>query len=71
MGAPFRMGTTVTDEKADKDIEAAVAALMELTVRGIPPDVQELLMHGSLWLGIAPGALSAAMRAAMDAYRRS
>lgn len=58
-------------EKTDKDIEAAAAALMELTVRGIPVDVQELLVHGSLSRGISPGALSAAMRAAMDAYKRT
>ena len=56
--------------QTDKDLEAASAALMELTVRGIPPDIQELLVHGSLSLGIAPGALSAAMRAAMESYRR-
>lgn len=58
-------------EENNPDLEAAAAALMELTVRGIPPDIQELLVHGSLSRGISPGALSAAMRAAMASYRRS
>ena len=58
-------------DKKNIDLEAAAAALMELTVRGIPHDVQELLVHGNPHLGVSPGALSAAMRAAMETYRRT
>lgn len=64
----IRMETAV---KTEKDIEAAAAALMELTVRNIPPDVQELLTLGNPSRGIAPGALYAAMHAAMETYKRS
>lgn len=55
---------------SDADIEAASAALLELTARGIPVDVQELLVHGNLSRGIAPGALSASFKAAMNSYTR-
>jgi hypothetical protein len=55
---------------SDADLEAAAAAVMELMVRGIPIDVQELLVRGDPKRGIAPGALSAAFKAAMETYRR-
>jgi hypothetical protein len=61
----------MTEDRANIDLEAAAAALMELTVRNIPTDIQELLVHGSLKLDIPPGALSAAIRAAVETYRRS
>jgi hypothetical protein len=55
----------------DADLEAAAAALMELAVRNIPTDIQELLVYGNPMQDIGPGALSAAIRAALESYRRS
>ncbi len=51
-----------------KEIPAPLtAALLELVQRGIPADVQHLLVAGSLSLGVAPGALAAAIDAALEA----
>jgi hypothetical protein len=44
-----------------------VAALVVLAERGIPTDVQDLLVAGDPMRGIAPGALEAAIEAAQDA----
>ena len=51
-----------------KDSAAAVAALTALAEHGIPPDIQELLIFGNAARGIAPGALSKALKAALLAY---
>jgi hypothetical protein len=52
------------------DLELATAAIVTLTEHGIPPDVQELLVYGNPSRGIAPGALSKAIRAvALEALR--
>lgn len=44
-----------------------VAALVVLKRKGVPPDVLEMLIRGSLANGVAPGALAEAIDAAMDA----
>jgi hypothetical protein len=61
----------MTEERASVDLEAAAAALMELAVRNIPADIQELLVYGNPMRDIPPGALTAAIRAAIETYRRS
>lgn len=38
-----------------------VRALLALSMKNIPTDIQELLVHGSPRLGVAPGALRAAI----------
>lgn len=55
----------------DPDIEASAAALMALTEHGVPIDMQELLVRGCSIRGIMPGALSAATKATLQAYRRA
>lgn len=40
------------------------AALLALAEANIPPDVQELLVHGDPMRGIPPGALAKALMAA-------
>lgn len=51
----------------DELLYKATAALVVLTEYGIPPDVQELLVYGDANRGIAPGALSKAIRAVLTA----
>lgn len=51
--------------------EIMAAALVALTQANIPPDVQELLMSGSPRLGVGPGALAAAIEAAVDAIEEA
>ena len=41
-------------------------AVLRLAQFGIPPDMQELLVFGNVGLGIPPGALSAAINAALE-----
>lgn len=48
---------------------AAAAALCALAEHNIPPDTQELLVLGDPMRGIPPGALSAAMRAALIEFK--
>lgn len=57
-------------DQSDIDTQAAIAALLALTEHGIPPDTQELLVHGSKRAGVAPGALSAALKAALATYQQ-
>lgn len=47
-------------EMAD-NMEEVAAALVSLTESGIPPDIQELLVHGNPALGIPSGALYRAL----------
>lgn len=47
--------------------EAAVAALLAMATHGVPPDIQELLIHGNPDMHVRPGALAAAIGAAMNA----
>lgn len=51
--------------EADEMLLRATAALIALAQHGIAPDVQEMLIRGNALRGIAPGALSAAIAAAM------
>lgn len=51
---------------ADAERDALTAALVALTRYGIAPDIQELLLRGNPDLGVRPGALAAAIRAAND-----
>ena len=51
--------------------EIMAAALVALAQRNVPPDVQELLMIGNPELDIAPGALEAAIEAAVDAIEEA
>ncbi len=46
-------------------------AVLRLAQFGIPPDVQELLVFGNVGLGVPPGALLAAMNAALEAHKDS
>jgi hypothetical protein len=46
--------------------EVSAAALLSLVRDNIPPDVQELLVHGSLTHGVKPGALHRAITAAAN-----
>lgn len=48
----------------DSNIEEVAAALVSLTDSGIPPDIQELLVHGNPSRGIPNGALYRALVAA-------
>jgi hypothetical protein len=50
--------------------EALIAALMTLYRRGIPTDVQALLVYGDDRM-IAPGALAAALAAATEAFNNA
>jgi hypothetical protein len=51
----------------DRTATPLTAALVVLARRGIPSDVQALLIEGDPMRGIAPGALSDALDAAQDA----
>jgi hypothetical protein len=50
--------------------EALIAALMTLYRRGIPTDIQAMLVYGDN-RGIAPGALAAALAAATEAFNNA
>lgn len=52
------------------NLEAAAAALLKLVEFNIPSDTQELLVHGSKRAGVPPGALVAALSAALGVYNR-
>ena len=47
--------------------EELIAALTTLAERGIPADIQEMLVSGNPDRGIAPGALAYALKAALRA----
>ncbi|CUW44428.1 hypothetical protein B3286c1_1760 [Brucella vulpis] len=47
-------------------LDCATAALAALADAGIPADIQELLVRGDAYRGIASGALSKAVKAARD-----
>lgn len=47
-------------------LDCATAMLTALTEAGIPADIQELLVRGDVSLGIAPGALSKAVKASSN-----
>lgn len=53
----------MSDEQKNICDTLAVDALTALAEANIPPDVQELLVHGDPVRGIAPGALSKACAA--------
>jgi hypothetical protein len=55
---------------ADPDDEAAIAGLLALTKFNIPVDVQELLVRGDPQRGIPRGALSACLKATLEAYQK-
>lgn len=57
-------------EGDSRNLEAAGAALLKLVEFNIPPDVQELLILGNEKLGVRPGALTAALSAALGIYNR-
>lgn len=54
----------------DRNLAAASAALLKLVEYGVPPDTQELLVHGSKRAGVRPGALVAALSAALGVYQQ-
>lgn len=54
----------------DRNLEAAAAALLKLVEYGVPTDTQELLVNGSKRAGVRPGALVAALSAALGVYMR-
>lgn len=47
-----------------------IAALTSLASLGVEPDLQELLVHGSVRRGVAPGALARAIDASLEAGSR-
>lgn len=55
----------------ERNLEAAAAALLKLVEFNVPSDVQELLVHGSKRAGVRPGALVAALSAALGVHNRS
>jgi hypothetical protein len=55
----------------DADLEASSACISALIEHGIPVDMIELLVRGSLRQGIKPGALTKAIKATIISYRRS
>lgn len=55
----------------DADHDAAAATVTALIEHGIPADIIELLVRGSLRQGIKPGALSKAIKATILSYRQS
>jgi hypothetical protein len=63
------MGLSI--EIVDADQEASTACITTLIENGIPADVVELLVRGSLRQGIKPGALTKAIKATIVSYRRS
>lgn len=54
----------------DPDVDASAAGLLALARHNIPVDVQELLVYGNPTLGVPPGALSACLRATLEAYQK-
>lgn len=58
-------------ESNARSLEAATAALLKLVEYGIPTDTQELLVKGSKRAGVRPGALVAALSAAIGTFNRS
>jgi len=54
----------------DRSLEAAAAALLKLVEYGIPTDTQDLLVNGSKRAGVRPGALVAALSAALGVYQQ-
>lgn len=59
----------VTPASEDADLYAATACVSTLIEHGIPGDIMELLVFGSKRQGIAPHALSKAIKATILAYR--
>lgn len=51
----------------EKDMPLLVKALVILARRGIPADIQELLVQGNPSRGVAPGALDAVLQCAGNA----
>lgn len=54
----------------DRSLEAAAAALLKLGEYGVPVDIQGLLVNGSKREDVRPGALVAALSAALGVYNR-
>lgn len=63
--------TAETPSSQDADSDAATACITALVEHGIPVDTIELLVRGSLRLGIKPGALTAAIKATVKSYKQS
>lgn len=57
-------------EREQHNLEIAAAALLKLREYGIAADVQELLVSGSKRAGVRPGALVAALSAALAVHER-
>lgn len=53
-----------------RHLEAAAVALLKLVEYGVPTDVQGLLVDGSRRAGVRPGALTAALSAALGVYMK-
>jgi hypothetical protein len=60
----------MNDDGARRSLEAASAALLKLVEYGVPIDIQSLLIQGSKTHGVRPGALVAALSAALGVYNR-
>lgn len=58
-------------EVYDRELDATIAVLTVLAEQNVPPDIQELLVHGNVKLGVKPGALSKAIKAAFKAIDAS
>lgn len=55
----------------ERNLEVASAALLKLVEYGVPADIQEVLVNGSKRAGIRPGALVAALSAALGVDREN
>ena len=63
-----------TNERMRTDtrhLEAAAAAMIKFVEYGVPSDVMQVLVNGSKRIGARPGALVAALSAAIGVYQRS
>ncbi len=45
----------------ERRMEIITEALIRLTEHGVPTDIQEILVHGNVSLGVPPGALEAVL----------
>jgi hypothetical protein len=55
----------------ERNLAIAAAALLKLIEYGVPADTREMLVNGSKRAGVRPGALVAALSAALGVHQRS
>lgn len=55
----------------DRNLVTAAAALLKLIEYGVPADTRDMLVNGSKRAGVRPGALVAALSAALVVHQRT